>query len=704
MFKSITLEVSLKPFYDTRSEAILQVAQGIFDQWRPLVKNRETVSVMLWTADGSEILDYAGRMEDSFSWCQFMGTANQPYWDGSDMALSIHQCKHDYRENPPAMTYGILRQIVSALKKAGTEALPGTKIRVGETFDIGPEFAVSDFKYRRHTEIISGGGLDSFGFVDATATLHGDNFAYAAYPQGIPEGTDFGTFLGRQASIFLPDMGFDFLWLSNGLGFSSNPWDVTGKVFDGKRFDPEKLARTRERVFAFWKLFRRACPDIPLETRGTNNSVGIDYASDGVPLGEIYAGDFNITPPPNSPWAALNDNYGLEIMGHMTRICQLPGRDFMFRYYIHDPWWMNTPWYDRYDGSPTDIYLPMAVNRLDEQGRPQSAAIFNILSIDNTRGQMPDCCVYEPLPHILKAEKDCADEPSPLVWVYPMEEFTAAHEEAWLSEMYYGDTFMAAAINHGFPLSTVISTDNFLKQNFGCFKKSILVAPAQPSEAVKARLETFMAAGGKVLAYGSAAMATYAPKGADFVDISGDPGDLRQALADFGWQISFDMQPGTPKPNALAIIRRDNGLIFSVYAPNTTTVTRIITPWGAPLLCGCDCQMENGAALYRFARSEHRECRIFVRQASGVVSCHEAAPVNALFRRRIRVKGLQDAEVIFFPEAYTDTCARFTRVLSDATPIPEEGWESFEDSTFGKGFRKNHVSGDLDCLLPFERP
>ena len=40
-----------------------------------------------------------------------------------------------------------------------------------------------------------------------------------------------------------------------------------------------------------------------------------------------------ITLPPNSPWAALNDDVGIEVLGHLTRNCNLPGRDFMFRYY-----------------------------------------------------------------------------------------------------------------------------------------------------------------------------------------------------------------------------------------------------------------------------------------------------------------------------------------------------------------------------------
>ena len=204
-------------------------------------------------------------------------------------------------------------------------------------------------------------------------------------------------------------MGFDFLWLSNGVGFSANPWDMSGKIYDGINFHADKLDNAKKSVFKFWKNFRKGCPDLPVMTRGTNNTVGIDYATDGVPVYEIYKGGFNIVPPPNSPWAAINDDFGLEIMGQLTRICELPADKYTFRYYVHDPWWVNSPWYDRYDRNPHDIYLPMAISRIDENGHQRSADYFNILSIDNSFGEMPDFCVRETIPHILRSEEYAPD-------------------------------------------------------------------------------------------------------------------------------------------------------------------------------------------------------------------------------------------------------------------------------------------------------
>ena len=70
----------------------------------------------------------------------------------------------------------------------------------------------------------------------------------------------------------------------------------------------------------------------------------------------------------------------------------------------------------------------MAITRVNADGKVQSAETLNILSIDNSCGNMPDNCVNEPLPHLLKAEKDIADDIAPLVWVYPMRGFTADHD------------------------------------------------------------------------------------------------------------------------------------------------------------------------------------------------------------------------------------------------------------------------------------
>ena len=701
MFNDITLEMSLKPFKKTDSEYIRSVCAKIFEQWRPLLKGRKTISVMLWVGDGSEILDYSGNMDDEFEWCRFVGTANLSYPQIDEPPeTSLHKRKHDYIENAPKMTYGILRRIVECIKAEGKRTYNDAIIRVGETFDIGPEFAISDFKYNRHTECLGKvSNVDKYGFIDATSVLHEDHRYYAAYPDGIPEGTPFATFLGKQSDIFLRDMGFDYLWLSNGLGFSADPWKKTGKIFDGERYYPEKLIETKNKVFDFWKKFRDACPDVPIETRGTNNSVGIDYASDGVPLYDIYSADFNIVAPPNSPWAAINDNYGLEIMGHMTRTCMLPNDKFPFRYYLHDPWWINSPWYDRYDGSPCDIYLPMSISRIDKEGKVRSANKLNILSIDNSYGELPDACVNEPLPHLLKAEKNAPDDIAPLVWVYPMREYTTSDDPALLEEMNLGDHYICDAINDGFPLCCVTSTDNFLLHNSSLYNRSVIVSPVPENERVLEKLIELSADGIGVIVYGSDARLSAVSdiKGFILVSVNSGVEKMRNTIAKFGYKITFTKKNEKVKSPALSISRYDNGLIFSVYSPDTTTSTQLRLPLGAPVLCGMETELIGGMASYHFSRGEQRECRIFVDQAEGVISCREAPPVNVRYRRAIRIKGLENATVRLFSEKGCECAVSTTQ--TNNTPIYDERFSTVYDEKYGTYLEGKNVSGTIYFLI-----
>ena len=76
--QNVTLEMSLKPFKSVDAAYVARVCEKIFRQWRGLAAEAETVSVMLWTADGSEILDYKGRMDDRIEWARYIGGAKPP--------------------------------------------------------------------------------------------------------------------------------------------------------------------------------------------------------------------------------------------------------------------------------------------------------------------------------------------------------------------------------------------------------------------------------------------------------------------------------------------------------------------------------------------------------------------------------------------------------------------------------------------------
>ena len=104
--------------------------------------------------------------------------------------------------------------------------------------------------------------------------------------------------------------------------------------------------------------------------------------------------------------------------------------------------------------------------------------------------------------------------------------------------------------------------------------------------------------------------------------------------------------------------------------------------------------MIDGAASYRFARGEHRECRVYAKQDSGVISCREAPPVNVRFRRAIRITGLKNATVTLISEK---GCECFVSTSKRADPIPlfDERFTYVDDEKYGKILKGENIDGDL---------
>jgi hypothetical protein len=101
-FNNITLELSLKPFKKNDKAYIQEVANEIFTQWHALLRHTDTVSVMLWTSDGSEILDYKGNLTQPLEWARYIGNPNTEHEVGSGpKELSLHERAYLYMENPP---------------------------------------------------------------------------------------------------------------------------------------------------------------------------------------------------------------------------------------------------------------------------------------------------------------------------------------------------------------------------------------------------------------------------------------------------------------------------------------------------------------------------------------------------------------------------------------------------------------------------
>ena len=504
-WNNVTLELSGKAFTDDSEERMFSVCRTLFSQWKNLTDKADTVSVLLWIADGSEILEYTGDLSRKFEWAYWCGCANpcpRPEHPGEREKRNTHQFPRKYLPDAGPRSYAWLKRLIEVLRETG-RGITGKPIRIGATFDNGPEFAVSDFKYRKHREIAQGNTIYPNSFVTCTSRLHADPGPYAAFPDGIPEGISLGSFLGKQFQVFARDLGYDYIWLSNGMGFGSETWGITGALFDKHEFHPENASSAARAMLSFWEDFTGACPGVVIETRGSNFSAGTEIATDACPLRELYR-KYRIAPPVNSPWAALNFKSGLEIVAWMSHVAELPDHRFPFRFYIHDPWFMNSPWLDRYGREPWDLFQPLSVSRITAEGKTEIANSISLLSVDDTFGRMPEQVPMEVIPLLMDAFRNAPDAPGPFVWIYPFDEYCGTRTpDLVLNE----DLFIGECVQSGFPLNTVISTGNFTAltaSGKSTLDGAVLVVPVSAAEGTLLEaLQLHLDRGGDVLFYGS---------------------------------------------------------------------------------------------------------------------------------------------------------------------------------------------------------
>ncbi|RED54409.1 hypothetical protein [Cohnella lupini] len=508
----VTLEMSLKPFTNMERSAIEAVCEEAIRQWLPLIGMADSCSMLLWVADGSEILTWDGNWEREIEWGRYIGFANEDKFGHEPNDPRIAKV---YRPDACAITYADLRFIVGAFKRIAAENF-GIRMEVGATFDAGPEFAYSDFKYKLHPEINHAelGGKEialkaDYNVICTWSNLCEDRNAYAAYPEGIPEGTPFGEYLGRQCASFLPELGFDYIWFSNGFGFSYFPWTYLGANYDGTALPLADYEELTGRTLSFWEHFKRECPDFRTEVRGTNFGTGMDLAKDFIPLAELYRRKYIEYPPPNSPWGALNFDFGLEIASHMSRIAVLPGETYPYRFYPNDPWFWQNPWWDLYDREPHDIYCPLTVARMNSEGDLQNPGIIELLTIDTEKGELNADCPAEVIPHLRRAIEDFPDRAGILTWLYPFTEYHAAVAESANESktVFFEEWLVRNAVNQGLPLNTVLSTDEFAAMTAEAKTKlrdTIVFAPASGLTGENGRLlAAFVREGGKAIIYGA---------------------------------------------------------------------------------------------------------------------------------------------------------------------------------------------------------
>lgn len=505
----VILETSLKPFAKTGLTDVPALCEAIYRCWEPLIRDAQRVSILLWVGDGTEILQWDGRGETSIPWARSIGFCNLGYGAYYDNTHYKGNPAVDFMKDPPRITYAALQRIIGGLRDA-FRILGGRTITVGATFDPGPEFVHDPFRFERHPELLTAGPAGDpvlpIQFLYSDARFHADPAPLAGYPHGIPEGTTIGEFLGRQTACFAAAMGIDYLWMSNGFGFSHYGWSHRGELFDGKEFRPGKAAAMRERLLSFWRDFRRACPSLPVEARGSNFSVGMDVAKDGVPFAEICAAASLPFPPPNPPWGS--NNLGLEMVSFLSRMAGAEGGRILFRFYLNDPWFVSDPWRAYYGREPYDIQCPMSASRISRAGAVETPTDVAFLSIDDEKGDVDPEEAAEVIPHVRRAFRCAPDAPGILTWVYPYAAYNAMSADGPQRPglPFFHDWFVSRAVSAGLPLNTVVSDEAFLATaGTAAYRDTVLLAPVPVrGSALAPVLLAHVRSGGKAILYGPA--------------------------------------------------------------------------------------------------------------------------------------------------------------------------------------------------------
>ena len=116
--KRIALELSLKPFDRDDGQSYEACAHRVITAWRPLLEAATEVSFMLWVADGSDILEWRGDLDQPLEWARYIGFCN----DGYGVYVGRHHAPTRnailYRDCPKAMRYADLKAIIDALRAA----------------------------------------------------------------------------------------------------------------------------------------------------------------------------------------------------------------------------------------------------------------------------------------------------------------------------------------------------------------------------------------------------------------------------------------------------------------------------------------------------------------------------------------------------------------------------------------------------------
>jgi hypothetical protein len=175
-------------------------------------------------------------------------------------------------------------------------------------------------------------------------------------------------------------------------------------------------------------------------------------------------------------------------------------------------------------------------------------------------------------------------------------------------------------------------------------------------------------------------------------------GDLlmRFVLGGLDYRVSVGKRDAAQRNPVLAISRHAGGFFLSGYMPNTNVELRLRFPQGAPLMTGMETLLAGGQACYRLPRAWHKECRVFVDQPEGELSCVEKTSEEIGIKRRLLVTGLKDATVRFYPEPEPNR-PRVTLQPNPKSPFIEGPFLEYatRDDALGRYLQAEHLTGSL---------
>ena len=146
----------------------------------------------------------------------------------------------------------------------------------------------------------------------------------------------------------------------------------------------------------------------------------------------------------------------------------------------------------------------------------------------------------------------------------------------------------------------------------------------------------------------------------------------------------------------------DSSILFS---KDTTTCIKFKFPLGAPILTGRETKIDsNGFGIQHFSKAEFHECRVFVEQEEGVVSCHDMTPGSFFRNRRIKITGLKNATVRFFAPEYCKENVEFIYNSDDVFAFVSENFEGkYVTDEYGTYYEAVGLTGKLIIATPFEK-